>query len=217
MRRTGTGMVVALLGFALVACGDGATTARDPDAQAPAGASSTTPGEGPEGSCPERLPQPAPEETTADAPATAIPALTAPDRAWRCRYVAGGDGFDGGAGLVWALVGRSQPVDAGALPALVAGLDRLAPADPQRYCSQELGARWLLVLDADAGLTGVVIDDFGCHDVRLTDDPATVPPGTSTGPGVVPGVLDAPGALVDAVTSGGRVRPASPTRTAPPG
>ena len=41
----------------------------------------------------------------------------------------------------------------------------------------------------------VAVDQFGCDDVRLTDDPFDVEPGTSTESGIVPGVLRGPAGL----------------------
>ena len=54
------------------------------------------------------------------------------------------------------------------------------------------GTAFSVVL-ADAGdLTGVVVDDFGCHDTRLTADPHSLPAGA-----------DGPGGAVDGVLQGG--------------
>jgi hypothetical protein len=41
------------------------------------------------------------------------------------------------------------------------------------------------------------VDEFGCGEVRLTDDPFGVSPGESSGAGTVSGVLAAPPGLAD--------------------
>ena len=51
----------------------------------------------------------------------------------------------------------------------------------------------------DGDLTGVVVDDYGCRDVRLTDNPHTTPPGAFDQDGTVGGVLDGGAAVLDAL------------------
>lgn len=54
----------------------------------------------------------------------------------------------------------------------------------------------------DGDLTGVVVDDYGCRDVRLTDNPHTTPPGADNQVGTVGGVLDDGTAILDALGMG---------------
>lgn len=53
-----------------------------------------------------------------------------------------------------------------------------------------MGPRWMVVGATAAGQVGVVVDGFGCHKVRLTDDPHETPPGEGQAHGTVPGILD---------------------------
>lgn len=64
-------------------------------------------------------------------------------------------------------------------------------------CTADLGTRVMLVYPDGPDLTGVIVDNFGCHDVRLTDDPAHTPPGYGTQRGTVTGILTAPSELTD--------------------
>ncbi|WP_435741627.1 hypothetical protein [Nocardioides sp. SYSU DS0663] len=162
--------------------------------------------------CPEELPQ-ASEETHGsgtDAPATERPSLPTADEAWVCSY--GSETThrrgDGDAVVRWQR--RAEPV---VLPTrrldrvqtALAGLEP-PPAGEGRACTADFGPRWLLVLSDDGDLTGVVVDDYGCHDVRLTPDPHTVVPGQAEGDGVVAGVLDGGVAVLDALGVGRPLR-----------
>lgn len=62
----------------------------------------------------------------------------------------------------------------------------------------------MLVYATGRDLTGVVVDDFGCGDVSLTDDPFTTPPGAATQDGTVAGVLTGTDELLPALKSAGR-------------
>lgn len=159
------------------------------------------------GPCPGRLPGDGDAASGGSDPAPGAPDLPEPDRAWVCVY----QPSDRARGPAWAREARPRPVDTGRLPTLAAALSGLAPADPGRLCTKELGPRYLLVLatdgEAGADLTGVAVDGFGCRDVRLTDDPFATPPGEASGEasgaGVVPGVLTAPDDLVQLLAPGG--------------
>lgn len=120
------------------------------------------------------------------------PSLEAPDRAWVCKY----DSFDVGSEpsgrttIGWIRVGEHSEVPVSQSDAIESELSRLAPpAADERLCTADLGPRWMLVLSNDGDLTGVVVDAFGCGDVRLTDEPFTTVPGEATAGGTVPGVL----------------------------
>lgn len=60
-----------------------------------------------------------------------------------------------------------------------------------------------MVVYSHAGdLTGVVVDDYGCRDVRLTDNPHVTPPGASDQVGTVGGILDGGATILHALGVG---------------
>lgn len=160
--------------------------------------------------CPDRLPlgdDPGYGFGT-DEPAESSPSLPDPDAAWVCRYdpVEAGPGPDGdGTSTAWELHGGARPVESAQLADLARDLTELVPAETHRMCTADLGPRWMLVVAHDDDLTGVVVDAFGCRDIRMTDEPFETPPGEATQPGTVSGVLTGPEAFLDrlkAVTGG---------------
>lgn len=194
LATTGAAVTVALL---LGGCGggDGAT----PVAEEPStGSSPDEPTGAPGRPCPRVLPA-AGERAGADEAAEELPELPPVRRAWLCRYdpaqLGEGDGDGEGSSSAWERQGRAVPVADADLAPLADALDGLALLDldtSQRVCTADLGPRFMVVL-ADAGdLTGVVVDDFGCHDTRLTADPHSRPAGA-----------DGPGGAVDGVLQGG--------------
>ena len=64
-------------------------------------------------------------------------------------------------------------------------------------CTADLGPRFVLVYRHGTDLTGVSVDDYGCNDVRLTDDPFTTVVGEASQGGAVRGVLRAEPELLD--------------------
>lgn len=154
--------------------------------------------------CPEELPQTSNTDHgfgTADV-AELSPSLASPDAAWVCRYVPVdvGAGFDGGGPMLsWQRDGEARPVEPSGLGTLERHLDDLEPADEGRSCNDDLGPRWMLVYAYEGDLTGVVVDDYGCQDVRLTDEPFQTPPGEAAQPGTVSGVLTSPDDFLDAL------------------
>ena len=133
-----------------------------------------------------------------------LPTLLEPQEAWVCQY----NTFDlettasGGVIHGWRRAGQPEPVATADLPDLQEALDDLAPADRSGGCHDDLGPRWMVVYSHDGDLTGVVVDDYGCRDVRLTDNPHTTPPGADDQDGTVGGVLDGGAAILDALGVG---------------
>lgn len=193
-RTLGTAATLAsltLLG-ALTACSGGqdadtgADTGRDPSADGSAGTGAPT------GDAEPAAAEPCPAELASDGtvptePAAAAPELPAATTAYVCRY----QPAEVADGPAWERDGEPVEVD----PAELSALDELRPAAADRFCTEELGPRWLVALDDGSGaVTGVVVDDFGCRDVTLTADPAGTAPGAA-GQDVEGGVLTGPGSL----------------------
>lgn len=132
------------------------------------------------------------------------PTLLAAQEAWVCQYntVDVGASPNGGAVYGWRRAGRPEPVNAAYLPDLRDALDVLAPADRSGGCNADLGPRWMVVYSHDGDLTGVVVDDYGCRDVRLTHNPTTTPPGADNQDGTVGGVLDGGAVILDVLGVG---------------
>lgn len=154
--------------------------------------------------CPQELPigdDPSGHGFGVERAAEQLPNLLVPQEAWVCQY-----GFfdrdttpSGGTVYGWRLAGRPQPLGPDDVPALEAALNDLGLPDPNQACTADLGPRWMLVYAHDGDLTAVVVDDYGCRNVRLTDDPHTTPPGAEDQDGTVGGVLDGGAAVLDAV------------------
>ena len=142
--------------------------------------------------CPDALPtgdDPSGHGFGTSEPADERPALLDPQEAWVCQYSLY-DGTPAEREPTWRRTGQTAPVSTTDLPALRAALDDLAPADESRTCTADLGPRWLVVYSHGGDLTGVVVDDYGCQEVRLTDDPYATAPGAERQQGTVGGVLD---------------------------
>jgi hypothetical protein len=139
-------------------------------------------------------------------PADERPSLLTPDAAWVCRYdPRAGPGPNGdGSTIRWQRGSKPQPVDSTRLAALTEHLDELKPATASRVCTNDLGPRWMLAFTHKGDLTGVVIDDYGCHDIRLTDEPFETAPGDPGQEGAVPGTLSAPPQLLADLKAGQR-------------
>lgn len=157
--------------------------------------------------CPEELPvgdDPSGHGFGVQESADEIPNLLAPQEAWVCQYnpVDAGSTANGGTISKWERSGEPAPVAAGDIDRLQAALGDLAPADPNRGCTADLGPRGLVAYTHDGDLTGVVVDDYGCRDVRLTERPHTTPPGADGQEGEVRGVLDGGRAVLAALGVG---------------
>jgi hypothetical protein len=129
------------------------------------------------------------------------PNLALAQKAWICKYWPADrtppDGY--GAVFDWVRAGRPTQVDSDTLAAINETLPQIIPVPPNQACNDDLGPRWMIVTVHETDLTGVVIDDYGCSDVRLTDEPFTTPPGEASQSGTVAGVLGAPAELLDTV------------------
>ena len=145
--------------------------------------------------CPKELPRtPGTTGFGPDDPAASELNLRPPERAWVCQYVPrlGAFGEEEHVRTVtWTLEGGTQEVAAEDLPAFAQAVANVAPGqrDPEVPCPADLGARWLVVVETAGDLTGFAIDDYGCDDLRVTDDPLTTEPGSPTQPGTEPGTF----------------------------
>lgn len=147
--------------------------------------------------CPKRLPtgdDPNGYGFGTDERATAAPTFGIPDEGWVCLYnpTDGPRQPNGDAFFTWIRSGSATPVGESLAAELFEQVGELAPPTDweARVCPANLGPRWMLVLSTQGDLTGVVIDDYGCNDVRLTDEPFKTAPGEAEAMGTVPGVLD---------------------------
>lgn len=192
-------LATALLALGLLSgCSDGAADrAVDPPADRPDELAAHD-GE----VCPTELPEAGDEHGFGTRePAGSAPTLATPDQAWVCVYDGtdvAGEGADG-ASYAWVRREEAAAVPDADLPDLAADLDALEPAPDDRMCTADLGPRWMLVTAVDGDLTGVVVDGFGCREVRLTDEPFTTVPGEASASGTVPGVLTGPDGLLPAL------------------
>jgi hypothetical protein len=156
--------------------------------------------------CPKELPvgdDPSGHGFGTESAAERLPSLLEPQQAWVCRY----DTFEEdatSAGVVyeWRLAGRPAPLAADDITALRSALDRLDVADRGGPCTADLGPRWMVVYSHDGDFTGVVVDDYGCRDIRLTDNPHTTPPGSQDQGGTVGGVFAGGTEILDIIGVG---------------
>lgn len=121
------------------------------------------------------------------------PRFAAPETAWVCQYSAQeiGQTDSGGTAFEWSLTNTPRRLDDALLSQVTEAMNGLAvdPGSESRSCTADLGPRYALVSSADGDLTGIVVDDYGCQDVRLTDNPFVTAPGDPQEGGTVPGVL----------------------------
>jgi hypothetical protein len=185
-----------------------------------------------------RVPDPCPDRLLGDgrerfgfgpvAPAAGAPALGEPEAAYVCRYLPEGPPPSEDGPYMWEsdLCCEAVRLTDAERERLVAYLADLAPPRAGRCPADRLalnrqrrlaGPRYLVTLRTGDDLTGVVLDDFGCGHVRLTDDPFELEPGTHRGSGgVVPGVLRAPDDLVARLFDAVRLRYGQVERFPPP-
>ncbi|MGP7960939.1 hypothetical protein ACTVCO_09040 [Sanguibacter sp. A247] len=134
--------------------------------------------------------------------ATERPRVQEPQSAWVCRYeqttLQAPD--VGHAPFAWILTDGPTELEAEHLGPLTSALNDLAPfASDDVSCTADLGPRWMVVTSHEGDLTAVVVDDFGCHMTRLSDNPQTTPPGAAGHGGAVGGVLDGGTAILAAI------------------
>ncbi|WP_243060895.1 hypothetical protein [Nocardioides sp. SR21] len=134
--------------------------------------------------------------------ATDLPALRETQEAWVCEYVAVHGHSATGTVYSWVRDGSAEPVADSDLPALREALGALTLPDVDQACTDDLGPRWMVVSTHDGDLTGVVVDDYGCRAVRLTDNPHATAPGAGGQEGTVAGVLDGGTAILDVLRIG---------------
>ncbi len=185
MRGVAWAATAALLAVALAACGGDSSA--DPHVAAEPVAVE----------CPEGLVEPAAGSTglASGEVATDSPELGHATQAWVCTYAPTGTG-QSPEDPQWSLAEGPATVPASSLVEVDALIAALEPAEAMRACTADLGPRAMLVVVTAEAKVGVVVDDFGCRDVRLTDDPWTVAPGESAAEGVPAGVLTGPEGIV---------------------
>jgi hypothetical protein len=154
--------------------------------------------------CPHVLPR-APRETYGfgtEASASSGPELKSPREAWVCTYGAKdvSSRGDNGAWYEWVL-GEAHRLDAEELSAFTEAAKGLVPRSASQMCTDELGPRYMVSFVSAEDLTGVVIDGYGCGDVRLTDEPFVTVPGDASQSGIVSGVLSGSRALLESVSA----------------
>ena len=119
-------------------------------------------------------------------PATSVPELSRPGTAAVCLY-APVEGDDPAA-TTWNRSGDTVEIAGDDLTEVSDLLASLKPA--KQDCSVKIGRQWLFSYEDDGDVTGVVLDDFACGQIRVTDAPFTDAPGD---------VLTAPSDLLTAL------------------
>jgi hypothetical protein len=185
---------VALLAVVLVSALGGCGS--EPSSESGAEEVVSRPAPSAELSCPARLPVgPDPDGYGfgSSEEATEPPQLPRPDQAWTCEYLPVDTGVnDNGASYEWVRQGTEAVVGPKRLGDLAAALAEVAPfPDDERMCTDDLGPRWLLAYTHGHERIEVVVDGFGCRNVRVPDED-----------GAAPGVLDGGAALLSAVGVG---------------
>lgn len=200
------GKVLSVVAAALLVAGCGQPGSRQPSADTPEVDTNELADAGGQ-PCPQDLPlgdDPSGHGWGTDEVAVEAPTFLEPELAWVCRYEAADAGAapGGGRAHVWRRVGQPEAVPGSGLPDLRSALDAVVPADRVRGCDSDLGPRWVVVSSHDGDLTGVVVDDYGCRDVRLSDNPHVTPPGEGDQIGMVGGVFDGGAAILLALGVG---------------
>ena len=148
------------------------------------------------------LPGPAASGPTTDcgptSPAASAPTLPAIEEAWVCQYAAN-------EANEWLLDRRGPPGgrQGSCRTSRPAWANSRLPR-PTRCVRRTSGrAGCSSTATADGDLTGVVVDDFGCRSVRLTDEPFETVPGKAPPAGIAAGLLASPDGLLDQIKAAG--------------
>lgn len=149
------------------------------------------------GPCPSTLPAPIDDVGGhgfgTSTPAERGPRFAAPETAWVCQYSTReiGKTDSGGTAYEWSLTNTPRRLDDALLSQVTEAMNGIAvdPDSETRACTADLGPRYALVSSAGGDLTGIVVDDFGCRQVRLTNNPFVTAPGDPQEGGTVAGVL----------------------------
>ncbi len=158
----------------------------------------------PERVCPEYLPTPPEDAQSVDQYAVQVPDLPEPESAWLCRYTADAQdapGVSDAQQRVWTLVDEPMPIPDKNLDAVSDLLTGLTTLPEDVVCTLDFGPRWLVTFVAGDDFWGAAVDSYGCHEVRLTDDPFTVAPGYSRVGPLMPGALGSPPGIVEELKS----------------
>lgn len=192
---------VVALAVVASACGLSSSTPRTDEVEAGPEELAARPG----GPCPATLPvgeDPGGHGFGSEVPADERPAFLEPEEAWVCRYDAVDAGRTAhGAVYAWGRAGAElAEVD---VEVLSEALDELTLPDTEPHaCTAALGPCWLVAFSHGGDLTGVVVDDYGCRSVRLTDDPFVRAPGDPGQEGTVGGALEGGAGLLAALGVG---------------
>lgn len=158
----------------------------------------------PERVCPEYLPLPPQDAPAGTEYAELVPDLPEPESAWLCKYTAEAEKVPEEADeqqRVWTLADEPTAIpeeNLGTVSDLFTGL-RTLPDDV--VCTLDFGPRWLVTFVAGDDFWGAAVDSYGCHEVRLTDDPFTVAPAYSSVGPLTPGALGSPPGIVEELKS----------------
>lgn len=158
----------------------------------------------PERVCPEYLALPPQDAPAGTEYAELVPDLPEPESAWLCKYTAEAEKVPEEADeqqRVWTLADEPTAIpeeNLGTVSDLLTGLTTL-PDDV--VCTLDFGPRWLVTYVGGDDFWGVAVDSYGCHEVRLTDDPFTVAPGYSSVGPLTPGALGSPPGIVEELKS----------------
>ncbi|MCB2412589.1 hypothetical protein LGT39_06965 [Demequina sp. TTPB684] len=154
--------------------------------------------------CPQTLPVPPTGADVGTEYADQLPDIAKPEAAWLCQYTADTEGVPGADAeqqRVWTRVGEPAAIPSDKMGAVDGVLRGLVTLPDDVVCTLDFGPRWLVAFQVDDELWGATVDSYGCHEVRLTDDPFTVAPGFSSEEKLVRGALGSPPGIVDELKS----------------
>lgn len=149
--------------------------------------------------CPAQLPLPPGGSEESWDLAAESPELPAPDAAWLCEYTVNDFAADGEGPPDWVWSREGEPRELADAGLDVAGdlLSDLSVFPDEIACTADLGPRWLVAFQVRDELWGVTINEYGCREARLTEDPFAVAAGHSQDPRLVQGSLQPPTGILD--------------------